>query len=104
LIAAAAGKLRLSRRAQADVREAAAYYRAQDSPLQGRYRSALVETLDAVVSRPETFPIVHKDMRHAMLKVFPYGVFFRMKRAEVRVVGVIHLRRNPRTWQDRAQD
>jgi plasmid stabilization system protein ParE len=98
------GQIRLSRRAQADVREAAAYYGAQHPPLEDRFRSALVTVLDAVVGRPESFPIVHRDMRRAMLKVFPYGVFFRLKSDVIRVVGVIHLRRDPKTWQDRAQD
>ena len=74
----------------------------QGKALDRRFLHALVRTLDAVVERPNYFPDVHEGMRRAMLNKFPYGVFFRIQADVIRVLGIIHLHRDPKYWQRRA--
>jgi plasmid stabilization system protein ParE len=40
-------------------------------------------------------------MRRAILRRFPYGVFFRTTTDEIIILGVIHGRRHPRQWRSR---
>ena len=45
---------------------------------------------------------VHKDVRRAFMRRFPYGVFYRVEEDQIIVVGVFHARRDPKRWQARA--
>ncbi len=57
--------------------------------------------MQAVATRPLSFPKVHGEMRRAILRRFPYGVLFRTTADEVIILGVIHGRRHPRLWKSR---
>ncbi len=58
-------------------------------------------TSEDIAERPRRSPLVYRDVRRALLKRFPFGVFFRLWRDQVRVLAVIHLSRNPKRWQRR---
>jgi plasmid stabilization system protein ParE len=66
---------------------------------------ALLEEAQAVMDRmlllPRAYPVVHRDTRRALIRRFPYGIFFRVDGDAVIVLAVYHLRRNPRSWQQR---
>jgi toxin ParE1/3/4 len=53
--------------------------------------------------KPELYPFILRDARRALLRGFPYSVFFRVKGEEVRVIGVIHQHRCPQHWVRRLQ-
>jgi plasmid stabilization system protein ParE len=65
----------------------------------------MLEEVHAVIERmlllPRAFPVVHRETRRALVPRFPYGIFFRLEGNAVIVVAVFHLRRNPRSWQQR---
>jgi hypothetical protein len=42
---------------------------------------------------------VSPDTRRALLHTFPYAVYFRVTDDAVAVLAVLHMRRDPRTWQ-----
>ncbi len=64
------------------------------------------ESLDAAIARisdtPMQFPVVHKEVRRALLGRFPYGVFFTVVADTVHVLAVVHLRRHPDSWKQRS--
>ena len=39
--------------------------------------------------------------RRALVPSFPYGVFYRIREDAVQVVAVLHLHRDPATWEHR---
>ena len=92
----------MSADARADVRDTRDYYEAQRSGLGRRFLQALVESLDQVIERPRSFPVVHPGVRRAMLRKFPYGVFFREPTDAVHVIAIVHLHRHPNAWRRRA--
>jgi hypothetical protein len=47
------------------------------------------------------FDLVHKEARRAMLRRFPYGVFFRVLSDRVQVIACLHTSRDPHRWQGR---
>jgi plasmid stabilization system protein ParE len=93
--------LSVAREAEVEASEAAEWYEKRSLGL-GRAFLDLVEiTLEDIAERPRQFPLVYRDVRRALLKRFPYGIFFRVRQDQIRVLAVMHLSRNPRRWQRR---
>jgi plasmid stabilization system protein ParE len=44
---------------------------------------------------------VYRDIRRALLKRFPFGIFFRLRSNRIRIVAVMHLSRDPKRWRQR---
>lgn len=87
--------------AQAEVEAARRWYERESAGLGSRFASAVDEALGRLVERPLAFPCVSGDIRRALLKRFPYAVFFRARESEIVVVAVMHGRRHPRRWRSR---
>ena len=87
--------------AKADIRRAAQWYEGQRPGL-GR---AFVRQIDVLLSRlrvnPMQYQIVYREIRRAIPRRFPYGVFYRVEGQTVLVFAVVDLHRDPSTWQDR---
>ena len=91
----------LGRRARREAAEAASWYEGE-SPALGRAFLALVDTvLDRVTENPQQFPVVHRDIRRALLKRFPYGIFYSIEPNRIVVFAIMHARRDPAQWQRR---
>lgn len=60
---------------------------------------AFLSTIDNVfehlTSRPLMYPAVHGDVRRALLRRFPFSVFFIVEGARVFVLAIHHQRRDP---------
>ena len=69
--------------------------------LGGEFIASVSATLRAVVEAPLQFPVAHRDARRALLRRFPYNVYFRIRGQVVVVVAVQHGRRHPQRWQVR---
>ena len=54
-----------------------------------------------VAAMPAQFPIVHRDLRRALLRGFPYAVYFMSTNAEVVVFAVMHQAVDATRWQRR---
>jgi plasmid stabilization system protein ParE len=67
--------------------------------------AAFVQAVDTAISRilamPELYPVVHDDVRCALLRRFPYGVYYRVTDTHLIVIAVYHSRRDPSGWQSR---
>jgi toxin ParE1/3/4 len=87
--------------AEAETQEAAQWYEQQSPGLGPAFLEVVEHTLHSVQKHPFRFPLVHGDIRRALLKRFPYSVFFRLQSTEVRVLAVMHQARNPSRWQSR---
>jgi toxin ParE1/3/4 len=84
-----------------EIREARSWYEDQAAGLGRRFVGAVDVVLSTIRENPLMFPVVHQDIRRALLSRFPYGVFFRELPREVLVIGVVHLHRHPNTWKRR---
>lgn len=72
-----------------------------------RARRALLSDVDRTFARirerPLQFPTVSGEVRRALLHIFPYAAYFRVSDQAAVVLAVLHLRRNPKTWRERAR-
>ncbi len=87
--------------AAADIEEAFHWYEGQRPGLGDGFRFELKATLDRVAANPQLYQVLHRNTRRALLRRFPYGVFYREYPEAIVVVAVMHGRRAPRRWQSR---
>jgi toxin ParE1/3/4 len=87
--------------AEHDITQAYAWYEAQRNGLGDELLRAIDDCFQSVVSNPEAFPMIHRSARRALVRRFPYCVYFVMSEAEIIVLAVLHGRRNPQLWRQR---
>jgi toxin ParE1/3/4 len=60
-----------------DVLAAYRWYENQRRGLGGEFREALEKVIESLREKPKSYPVVLRDARRALLKRFPYMVFYR---------------------------
>lgn len=88
--------------AREELIEAQDWYENEAPGVGRRFRA----TVDAVIRRmsanPRQFPIVHKNIRRALLRHFPYALMFVIDTDEtLTVLACFHGSRDPEQWQRR---
>ena len=87
--------------AKVELNEAAQYYD-RDSPGLGAAFVAEVEGCTAaILEHPEASPIVTGAIRRRLLRRFPYGLLYRVRPEQVRILAVMNLKRRPGYWVGR---
>jgi plasmid stabilization system protein ParE len=87
--------------AEAELSETYNWYENRAPGLGSEFLLAVDALLNSIARNPQQYPIVHKTIRRALTRRFPYQVFFVLEEKRVVVVAVFHARRNPRRWQER---
>lgn len=85
-----------------DIQAAAVWYEDQKSGLGARFLSELNQVFRRIEDNPRQFPVVESEMRRALLRHFPYGIYFLAESEVVTVLAVLHLHRHPDMWKSRA--
>ncbi len=65
-----------------------------------------IEALERLIAEhPDAFPTVHGSVRRALLRRFPYALYYQQLDAEtVEVIACLHTRRRPDAWRRRGSD
>ncbi|WP_375470024.1 hypothetical protein [uncultured Nostoc sp.] len=50
---------------------------------------------------PESYAVTYRDIRRAIIRRFPYAVYYRIISSRVIVTAIFHSRRDPKSWQTR---
>ena len=85
--------LSVLRSAKRDIAEADAYYAPYGKA--DAFLAALDHVFTQITERPLMFPIIYEDVRRALVRRFPYSVFFVLERTRAVVLAVHHQRRDP---------
>jgi toxin ParE1/3/4 len=88
--------------ARRDFFDACEWYNQRRAGLGRRFEAAVEGTLEMISASPESFPMVHRDVRRALVRRFPYGLFYRIRGETIHVLAVLHGRRDPARWKERA--
>jgi plasmid stabilization system protein ParE len=81
--------------------EAYSWYESQELGLGDDFLEQVDEALDRVCQMPESYPTAYRDVRRAVIRRFPYTIYYRIVSSRVIVTAVFHGRRNPKAWQTR---
>lgn len=76
------------------------WYEGRQAGLGVAFRETLDETVARIVNNPLQFQRVRGETRRAILRRFPYAVYFRLAGDDV-VVLAVHGRQHERRWQSR---
>ena len=89
---------RVGAKARAELLEAAFWYDDQQPALGNEFLHEAEAVFSRLAANPLQFPVSYKNLRRALLKRFPYAVYFEVNSDEaITVLAVLHQR------QDRAQ-
>jgi toxin ParE1/3/4 len=88
--------------AEAELAEAFNWYEERVEGLGTHFLLAVDAVFRAILRNPEQYPRIHKTTRRALLRRFPYAVFFVVEDARIVVLAVFHAKRDPKHWQERA--
>jgi toxin ParE1/3/4 len=87
--------------AAAEIQEAFAWYEGQSAGLGTEFEGSLEAILDRIRDNPHQYPAVHREVRRALMRRFPYGVFYLADENQIVVLAVFHGRRDPKHWLKR---
>ena len=87
--------------AQTEASEAQDWYEAEARGLGGTFRAELDNAVHRLTDNPLQFPLIFADIRRALLRRFPYALFFRIVDDTVFVMACFHSACDPRIWQHR---
>ena len=96
-----ARSLRIIQAAENDLEEAFHWYERRRHRLGHELLDAVDECFLRVVGNPLAFQKVHRSVRRALVRRFPYCVYFVDNEPEVVVLAVLHGRQSATHWQER---
>jgi plasmid stabilization system protein ParE len=93
--------IRFTPDADAELAEARQWYAHQRADLDTEFMERIDEALSRIVRNPQLYPIVYRTLRRAVVRRFPFAVFYEVTADEIQVVAVFHSRRDPEVWKSR---
>jgi plasmid stabilization system protein ParE len=87
--------------AELDLVEAYAWYEKRRAGLGEEFLSSVDARLESIRRQPELYALVHEAYRRALIRRFPFAIFYEYSEAEVVVYAVFHTSRDPEKWRQR---
>lgn len=91
----------LRKEAQGDLNDAAVWYEEQRHGLGGEFLDEAASTLGRISSAPFIYAETYRGVRRALLRRFPFAIYFLVEAEVVSVLAVMHGSRSPSAWQVR---
>jgi plasmid stabilization system protein ParE len=87
--------------AREELRQAALWYEEQQSRLGGEFLDDFLVIVASIEENPELYVEVDPHIRRALLRRFPYALFYSIEPTHIRVLAVKHCQRDPAKWPSR---
>ena len=88
--------------AERDISDAYQWYEERSPGLGGEFLRALDVCFASIERNPLAYPAVHKELRRALVKRFPYAIFYAVHEGRLAVLACFHGKRDPKHLSDRA--
>lgn len=96
--------VRLKDSAVEDLAEAYDWYETQQVGLGDKWLDAVGVCLDSIERHPRGNAVAYKDCRQALVKPFPYSVFYQITDQGIVVRGIFHHSRKSAAWRKRLKE
>ena len=96
-----AADLVLTPEAEQDVSEAYGWYESRRPGLGEDFLTCVDACIGAICRTPELHPIVHENYRRALVRRFPYAIFYELAGNTLTIYCVFHNSRDPQKWRER---
>jgi len=87
--------------AEAEMADAFNWYEDRVAGLGSDFLLCVDATLSAILRNPQQYPRVHREVRRALTRRFPYEIFFVEDDEQIVVLAVFHAKQNPMRWKKR---
>jgi plasmid stabilization system protein ParE len=87
--------IRFTPEADAELAEARQWYARQREDLDIEFMERIDDALSRIARNPNLYPIVYGTLRRAVVRRFPFAVFYEVTADEIQVIAVFHSRRDP---------
>ncbi len=96
-------RVRFSSAANGDVRKTLEYYKREASAeIAMDFHSELMGTIERIKKWPKSFPLIHDELRRALLNRFPFQIVYKIESSEsVAIYAVRHHKQHPDFGLDR---
>ena len=93
--------IRFTPDADAELAEARQWYAHQRESLDAEFMESIDDALLRITRTPKAYPVVYKTLRRAVVRRFPFSIFYEITLSEIQVIAVFHSRRDPERWKAR---
>jgi toxin ParE1/3/4 len=90
--------------AAAELSEAAQFYERRVPGLGAQFLDAVDRAARDIQKDPDRWSILEADVRRFLMPQFPYAIYYRVLRDELRILAFKHHSRYPDYWRDRLSD
>ena len=87
--------------AKRELDDAISWYESRREGLGQDFSSAVERELERVASSPNQFPRVKSEVRRAVLRQFPYSIYFLVEQLQLVVLAIFHAKRAPEHLENR---
>jgi plasmid stabilization system protein ParE len=87
--------------AEADLQDAYDWYERRQPGLGVEFIGEIDRCISNIVSEPKMYPVVHKSVRQAPVRRFPYCVMYSVLDEEIVVFATFPAARDPKVWRGR---
>lgn len=84
--------------ARLDIADAYAWYEFQTPGLGAEFIRCLDVAFLSIERQPSIYPVVHEKYRRALVRRFPYAIFFEPDKGKIVIYSVFHCSQNPKKW------
>jgi len=88
--------------AERDIAEAADWYDEQRLGLGDVFLDAVEAAIDRIADTPLAFPREDGETRRAILRRFPYQVYYQLRADHLLIIAIMHTSRHPDHWRSRS--
>ncbi|MBM4035324.1 MAG: type II toxin-antitoxin system RelE/ParE family toxin [Planctomycetes bacterium] len=85
----------------ADIAEAYSWYEARRAGLGEEFLGCVDACIESICRNPQIHAIVEESYRRALVRRFPYAVFYEHTETATTVYAVFHTSRDPDKWRSR---
>ena len=94
-------ELTVAPEAEFDITEAYVWYERRRAGLGEEFLSSVDACMERIRRQPASYPAVHETYRRALIRRFPYAIFFECTETTATVYAVFHTSRDPEKWRQR---
>jgi hypothetical protein len=84
-----------------DISEAYGWYEGYRLGLGEEFLSCVDACIQRICRMPDVYAMVHEEYRRALLRRFPYAVFYEYTEGTVTLYCIFHTARDPEKWRQR---
>lgn len=85
--------------ARHELAAASEWYEARKAGLGGDFLDEFLAAIGRIEDHPKSCPVIDRDIRRALLRRFPYALYYLVEETHIEVLGVLHCHQHKDQWR-----